>query len=170
MKDRELIDVLKGFADCNNQKDCRKCRNFDRICSDGVAENVYYYTAAQRLEELSEAASGQGLTMNEYQRLAARTIAEDWTVEQKLHHALHGLASEVGEIHGIFQKNLQGHVFTRSDLQKEIGDALWFIAELCTVYDFKLSDVAQMNVDKLKKRYPDGFSAARSVYREETEA
>lgn len=169
MTDREMIDVLKGFADCKGEKNCRKCRNFDRVCSDGVAEIVFYYEAAQRLEELSRRASGQELTMNEYQQLAARTINEGLPEDHKLCHALHGLAGEVGEIHSIFQKTLQGHTFTADDLKKEIGDLLWFIAELCTVNDFEMQDVAQGNIDKLKERYPDGFSEERSVHRKEAE-
>ena len=59
MTDKEMISVLKCFADCNNQKECRKCGNFERICSDGVAEIVFYYEVAQRLEELSAKVGGQ---------------------------------------------------------------------------------------------------------------
>ena len=37
-------------------------------------------------------------------------------------------------------------------LQKELGDVLWFIAELSTHLDIELEDVAQMNINKLQER------------------
>lgn len=107
------------------------------------------------------------MTGNEYQRLAARTInldLADWKIEA---HALHGLASEVGEIHGLYQKVFQGHKIDEEHLKKEIGDELWFIAELCTVRGWNLSDIMQLNIDKLRARYPDGFDAERSIHRTE---
>ena len=51
----------------------------------------------------------------------------------------------------------------------EVGDLLWGIAEFCTASGWMLEDVAQANVEKLKKRYPDGFSADRSLNREDTD-
>lgn len=52
------------------------------------------------------------------------------------------------------------------DLSLEIGDLLWGISELCTAHGWALDDIAQANVDKLKRRYyPDGFSADRSLNR-----
>jgi len=67
----------------------------------------------------------------------------------------------------LYQKVYQGHIFDKAHLQKEIGDLLWFIAELCTINDLKLSDVAQMNIDKLKARYPEGFEISRSLHRKD---
>ena len=105
--------------------------------------------------------------LNEYQHLAERTINRDLFQYQNELHALHGLASEIGEIHALYQKVYQGHIFDKAHLQKEIGDLLWFIAELCTINDLKLSDVAQMNIDKLKARYPEGFEISRSLHRKD---
>ena len=44
---------------------------------------------------------------------------------------------------------------------------MWFIAEYCTAHGWSLDDVAQTNIDKLKKRYPDGFDAEHSLNRAE---
>ena len=107
------------------------------------------------------------LTMNEYQQLAQRTMSEEMTTEEKTLHALHGIASEVGEIHGIFQKAYQGHAVRDEELMKEVGDLLWFVAELCTARAWQVEDVARHNIDKLKRRYPDGFDPERSRNREE---
>ena len=51
-------------------------------------------------------------------------------------------------------------------LRKEIGDCLWMLGELCDVYGFDMGAIAEMNIAKLKKRYPLGFTADRSINRE----
>ena len=106
------------------------------------------------------------MNFNEYQQLARRTQNPDLNqVEQKA-HALHGLAAEVGEIHSIYQKVYQGHMMDYQALEDELGDLLWFIAETCDVCEFTLDGVAQRNIIKLRKRYPEGFDEERSVHRE----
>lgn len=105
------------------------------------------------------------MRFDEYQEKAARTINGELTADEILHHALFELSSEVGEISGIFQKELQGHEVNIDHLIEEIGDVLWGLAELCTVYDFDLGEVAKANIEKLKKRYPSGFETERSVNR-----
>ena len=108
-----------------------------------------------------------GMTLNEYQKLAARTIPETMGAVGMTNHALHGMASEVGELHGIHQKVYQGHSLDLDHAKKECGDQMWFLAEYCTAHDWKLSDVAAMNIGKLMARYPDGFSEERSLHRAE---
>lgn len=106
------------------------------------------------------------MTPNEYQILASRTMNPKLTKEQELNHALYGMVGEIGEIHSIYQKELQEHPIDLVHVQKECGDLLWFIAELHTHYGWSLEDTMKMNIEKLKKRYPDkGFDADRSLHR-----
>ena len=105
------------------------------------------------------------MQMNEYQALAARTINKDLYPEQVSFHALHGMVGEIGEIHSLYQKSYQGHVIEQDHLKKEVGDLLWFIAEYCTAMGWRLEDVAQANIDKLRARYPEGFDAEKSLHR-----
>lgn len=107
------------------------------------------------------------MTMTEYQQLAQRTINENLDAQEKMMHALHGMASEVGEIHGNYQKSYQGHEVDGRELQKELGDLLWFITEFCTAAGWDLGYIAHKNIEKLRKRYPEGFSAERSINRED---
>ena len=109
------------------------------------------------------------MTGNEYQRLASRTINKDLRNQEQELHALHGMVGEIGEIHSIYQKTYQGHYIDNEyvHLQKEVGDLLWFIAEYCTVCGWKLEDIMQMNIEKLKERYPNGFDAEHSLHRAE---
>ena len=107
------------------------------------------------------------MTGNEYQKLAERTISNTMNKIQKERHALHGMVGEIGELHSLYQKAYQGHDFDFEHAKKELGDLLWFIAEYCTVCDWKLDDVMQLNIDKLKARYPEGFDSEKSLHRKE---
>lgn len=111
-------------------------------------------------------APGESLSLNGYQYLAARTIGDIDHMGMEC-HALHGMSAEVGEVHGLYQKEYQGHNIDEKHLMKEVGDLLWFVAELCTAKGWKLADVAQANIDKLLERYPDGFEAEKSLHRKD---
>ena len=107
------------------------------------------------------------MTGSEYQLQAARTINYELDSKEMRNHALFGMSGEIGEIHSIYQKIYQGHKYDEEHLKKEVGDLLWFIAEYCTVQGWCLSDIMQMNIEKLRVRYPDGFDTEHSTHREE---
>lgn len=103
---------------------------------------------------------------NEYQQLAERTMNRELSDRDIELHALFGMTGEIGELHSIYQKHYQGHDEPSDEhCKKEVGDLLWFIAEYCTVRGWKLEDIMTLNIDKLMKRYPDGFTAERSKHR-----
>lgn len=104
---------------------------------------------------------------NEYQRLAARTINTNLAPKGQESHALHGMVSEIGELHALYQKLYQGHEFDEEHAMKELGDLLWFVAEYCTSRGWNLDDIMQMNIDKLRARYPEGFDSEHSLHRAE---
>lgn len=105
------------------------------------------------------------MTFDEYQELASRTINKALTDTDKEAHALLGLASETGELLGLYQKSMQGHEFNDDHMLKECGDILWMLAELLTAKGYTLNDVAYMNIVKLRTRYPDGFDTEHSLHR-----
>lgn len=107
------------------------------------------------------------MTGNEYQKQAARTINRQLSSMEVTFHALHGMAAEIGEIHSLYQKTYQGHEMDEEHEKKELGDMLWFIAEYCTAKGWELEEIMQMNIDKLKARFPDGFDPERSLHRKE---
>jgi NTP pyrophosphatase (non-canonical NTP hydrolase) len=107
------------------------------------------------------------MTINTYQQLAARTINHALDRDEMINHAVFGLSGEVGEISSLFQKVYQGHELNESDLRKEIGDSAWMLAELCTAYGWDMEQVFIENIEKLRARYPKGFSAERSLHREQ---
>lgn len=107
------------------------------------------------------------MTFAEYQAAARRTQNPDLSINETLEHALWGLASECGEVCGLFQKRLQGHAIDEDAVRKEVGDVLWMLAELCDVLEMGLGQIAEENIEKLKRRYPQGFEKWRSRERVE---
>lgn len=107
------------------------------------------------------------MTFDEYQALAERTINPHLGTQEMLRHGVFGLAAEAGEVAGLFQKEYQGHLLTDEALIKECGDCLWMIAEICTAKGIPMVSVANINIEKLKARYPAGFESERSIHRRE---
>lgn len=105
------------------------------------------------------------MTGNQYQTLAERTINQNLSGLDQEMHALHGMVGEIGELHSIYQKEYQGHTDSDEHKKKEIGDLLWFISEYCTVHGWWLDDIMQMNIVKLRARFPEGFEAEKSLHR-----
>ena len=108
------------------------------------------------------------MNMDDYQREVLRT-AGDPTPDGWLFEKLLGLSEEVGEVLGLIKKaEYHGRELDRDALKKELGDVLWYLAAIAHWYGFDLGDVAAANVEKLRRRYPDGFSVERSVNRGES--
>lgn len=107
------------------------------------------------------------MTFDEYQKGAARTMRTDLPLMDARKHSLFGLCAEVGELLGIFQKELQGHPVSEDQIIKEGGDIIWMLAEFFSTYRISLDEVAETNNRKLKARYPNGFEVERSLHRKD---
>lgn len=106
------------------------------------------------------------MTVNEYQRLAMSTLNPALDRKEVLINSVMGLCGEFGEAIDIVKKWLaQGHALDKERLAKELGDVAWYLAEAATALDIPLEDIFQGNLDKLKKRYPEGFDTQKSVAR-----
>lgn len=107
------------------------------------------------------------MTLNEYQRLAQRTSSHQLP-SSKIENGVLGLCGESGEVADLLKKHKhQGHEFNREKMIEELGDVLWYCAELAEGLGVTLEDVAKGNIAKLLKRYPEGFTSERSIRREE---
>ena len=105
------------------------------------------------------------MTIKEYQNDAMRTISEP---EHKslLLEGLMGLNGEAGECIDIYKKHLfQGHDLDTSHMASELGDVAWYLAISAAAIGYDLEDILQVNVQKRKKRYPDGFDSDCSIHR-----
>ena len=136
-------------------------------------------TRKQRIEHLEEelidglkycehlkAIDDDGITANDYQRAAMRTAGDD--EENYLANGAMGLCGESGEVADLIKKHLfQGHELDRVKVVEELGDVFWYGALIAEAVGATLSEVMTRNIDKLKERYPKGFSKERSIHREE---
>ena len=108
------------------------------------------------------------MTINEYQKLAMTTLNPQLSEKDVLINGVMGLCGESGEAIDIVKKWLaQGHELDKEKLAKELGDICWYLAETATALGYDLEDIMAANIEKLKKRYPEGFNTARSVNRSE---
>lgn len=83
-----------------------------------------------------------------------------------LNHSLHGLASETGEIADTIKKHLvYDQPFNRENMHEELGDLMWYVALMCKACNFSLESIMIANVEKLKKRYPEKFTAEAAAAR-----
>lgn len=108
------------------------------------------------------------MTINEYQQEALRTAPDrhTFTLVERLTNGLMGLNGEAGEAIDILKKHLfQGHDLDDEHLAKELGDVAWYLAVSAHELGYTLEEILQMNVDKLRSRYPSGFDTARSKTR-----
>jgi|SRR4051794_13149931 NTP pyrophosphatase (non-canonical NTP hydrolase) len=109
------------------------------------------------------------LTLVEYQRLAARTLNTALPRDQRLLDATAGLAEEAGEALGLVRK----HAFMHHELDvvrlvTELGDALWCLTAAAGALGVSLDEIAAVNLAKLSRRYPEGYSDEASNARKDT--
>ena len=109
---------------------------------------------------------------NLYQNLAARTLVggdenQLSRIEFMVVWNAFGIAGESGELVDLLKKAVfHRHGINKEKVAEEVGDLMWYIAGLCTVLEIELGDVMRGNVEKLMKRYPDGFDFEKSKHSE----
>ena len=108
----------------------------------------------------------KALTVNEYQQLAMALLNPALSQKDVLINGVMGLCGEAGEAIDIVKKYLhQGHELDKKKLAAELGDIAWYLAETAHALDIPLEEIFRGNIDKLKRRYPEGFSTERSINR-----
>ena len=102
----------------------------------------------------------------EYQELAMKTLNPNISKEDLLVNAAMGLCGEAGEVIDLLKKKMfQGHDLDKEKLVLELGDIAWYLAEAATALDITLDEILEKNIEKLKKRFPDGFDENKSINR-----
>lgn len=105
------------------------------------------------------------MILNDYQKAVARTMNKN---DYALANYSMGLAGEAGEVVDILKKHLfHGHELDTLEVVKELGDVMWYVSAIANELQIDLDMVARLNVEKLEKRYPKGFSKADSINRKE---
>jgi NTP pyrophosphatase (non-canonical NTP hydrolase) len=103
------------------------------------------------------------MNINDYQQMSSRTAANH---EGELANYGLGIAGEAGEVADLIKKSVfHGHEIKKEEVKKELGDVLWYVSQIARLAGLTLEEVATANIDKLYKRYPDGFSKEKSINR-----
>ena len=106
------------------------------------------------------------MTIKEYQKLAMRTVNPELDKDKMLINSVMGLCGESGEAIDIVKKwYAHGHELDLEHFKKELGDIAWYLAEAATAIGAELEDIFEENIEKLKKRYPNGFDTEKSIIR-----
>ena len=109
------------------------------------------------------------MNFNQYQELAERTARATTDTRERLTNFSLGLVGETGEVVDCIKKILyHGHdlEMNRDKLMIELGDLLWYTATLANTAGITMQEIAEANIAKLRKRYPEGFDPERSRNRE----
>jgi len=105
--------------------------------------------------------------MIDYRQRAMKLRNPELSSRDLLGNAAMGLSGEAGEVTDLVKKVLyQNHVMDRDKMIKELGDVRWYMELFCELLDVSMDEIEYKNIEKLEKRYPNGFSVQASVNRE----
>ena len=108
------------------------------------------------------------MTLDEYEMAATRTLNPALDDRERLFDAAAGLAEEAGEVLGQVRKHLyQERPLDRERLTTELGDALWCLTIAARSIGVSLDAVARANIEKLRRRHPNGFTSEAGLGRDE---
>lgn len=99
------------------------------------------------------------MNFKEYQAAAERTLKRGDSEQFDLNHMAMGLCGEAGELVDCIKKHtVYGKPLDEENLAEEIGDALWYLANICSLMGWNLTVIAESNIDKLRTRYPEKYT------------
>lgn len=101
------------------------------------------------------------MDFEEYQKESVRSDLNVVVKESNLAYYALGLCDEAGEVAGKVKKLYRDHngVLTeeyKKEIEKELGDVVWYLSQMCTKLGVSFEEIAQMNLDKLKSRMDRG--------------
>lgn len=105
------------------------------------------------------------MSFEEFQKLAIKT-AKDGGFKFNLTHAAMGLAGETGEFVDCVKKHtIYNQTLDMKNASEELGDIMWFVALACETLGISMADIANQNIEKLQKRYPEKYSDEQAQLR-----
>ncbi|MDG0946673.1 nucleoside triphosphate pyrophosphohydrolase family protein [Bacillus paranthracis] len=155
-----------------------------KVIENGVLEATKLINEARKGEQVIKEATVLQISsnlsigeLNDYQEATLRTWNNKTDFGGRVSNAALGLTGEAGEVADIVKKAIyHGHGFQPSHcpgeedgntykLALELGDIMYYVSIMAHELGYTLQDVAEMNIAKLAKRYPNGFSREASQAR-----
>ncbi|MEO5367574.1 MAG: nucleoside triphosphate pyrophosphohydrolase family protein [Magnetococcus sp. WYHC-3] len=95
-------------------------------------------------------------------------VIERFSKSPFLLNAASGLAGESGEFCDLVKKHVfHGATLDRDKVIKELGDIRWYLEQAAYLMDVSMEEIERLNVEKLRKRYPEGFNTQASIERKD---
>ncbi len=94
------------------------------------------------------------MELNKYQLEARKFVSE--SIKSNPNYFAMGLAGETGEVLEKMKKSMRDNVLNAAELQKELGDVLWYLSQLADCFAMDLEGVAKLNLHKLQSRLDRG--------------
>jgi len=103
------------------------------------------------------------MNIEEYTKAASRTCPDLGTdFLNELHMAM-GMSTEAGELLDAYKKNFAyKRPLDKTNVCEEIGDLFWYAFNMCRLFNVKPEDIFDINIKKLKARFPDAFSEEKA--------
>ncbi len=106
------------------------------------------------------------MDISDYQKHVLRTWNPAVTGDDAVTASVFGAIGELGELVELLKKaRYHGHVLDQDKVQKELSDCVYYWAALCHHLGFDAGAIAELNIEKLRARYPNGFEVEKSLHR-----
>lgn len=106
--------------------------------------------------------------LNEYQKLCKATAKKFETPHHEIMTWGLGIAGEAGDVAGCIKKTFAHDNDQRHGIRENIGDTMWYAAMICNFFDWDMQEILDENIEKLKKRYPQGAFTTQHASRKGT--
>ena len=113
----------------------------------------------------------ENMNFKKYQEGAERTFADSPSTINPYQlselHCVIGISTEAAELLDAYKKHIYyGKPLDVVNISEEIGDVMWYVANLCRLLNFDIEKILDTNLQKLKLRYPDKFDSEKAINRD----
>ena len=98
------------------------------------------------------------MNLKEYQELAKLTAKKFDNPEIEIFTWGLGLTGEAGDVASCIKKTFAHKNDVREGIKENLGDMFWYSAMICNFFNWDMQEILEQNIEKLKKRYPQGFT------------
>lgn len=96
--------------------------------------------------------------LKKYQQDCKKTVKKIEDKDKEIMTWGLGISGEAGDVAGCIKKTFVHMNNQKAGIRENLGDTLWYIAMICYFFNWDLEDIFNENIEKLRKRYPQGFS------------
>lgn len=98
------------------------------------------------------------MNLKEYQEMCKKTARKFSSDEVEILTWGLGITGEAGDIASCIKKTFAHNNDQKAGIKENLGDTLWYAAMICNFFNWNLEEVLKENIEKLKKRYSEGFT------------